>query len=93
MAEIKPEDALDIRNVALLREIIPIVDAELTKLDRALENRVFSAVLNGGLTPEVAQQAWFEKIAYRKIRTSLEQKARLGATKAEAVLGALEIKG
>lgn len=93
MAEPKPEDMLDIRNVALLAEIIPIVTAEVMQMTRALENRMANAITNKEMTPDMAVQAWYEKYAYRKLLTSLNQKVRLGQSKGAAVADGLDLKG
>jgi phage shock protein A len=73
-----PDGIESVRNVAFLRELMPYLEAELAKMDKALENKTFSAMNKGELTPQLALEAWIEKNSYAKLLGKLSQQVRIG---------------
>lgn len=84
------KDAGEIRNVAIIQSFLPYLEAELAKMDRALENRVLTALEHGELTPQQALEAWYEKATYTKLIRRLTQTVRVGQTKGAAFANELE---
>ena len=79
-----------IRNVSFLKEILPMLQAQVDEMVRALENRVFTDLNRGELTPEKALEAWIEKLSYRKLIGKLEQKLKIGQFEGEKYAKELE---
>lgn len=50
------------------------------KLDRDVDVRLYSAIKDGTVTSEKYAAAWHEKFAIHKLRSVLEQKARIGTS-------------
>lgn len=63
---------------ARLAGMLPYLQAELRKMEEACMVRMDQLMLNGKLTPDLAQMAWIELIGYRRLRRRLEQKVRIG---------------
>jgi hypothetical protein len=73
------------RNLGLVRRgqlagsTLELVNEQLDVLEAKVDQRVFAALRSGaGLSPELAQQAWYEKFSYEQLRTKLNQLARSG---------------
>ena len=80
-----------VRDMAIIAELLPYLRAELTKLDKALENKAFSDLTSGKLTPERAIEAWIEKASYAKLLKKMEQKVKMGQSLAAQSQNDLEI--
>src|SRR5690242_8899812 len=83
-------DLSDIRNVAVIQGFLPYLEAELAKMDKALENRVLTALEHGEFTPQQALEAWYEKATYTKLLRRLTQVVRIGQAKGSAYASELE---
>lgn len=75
-------DALD---GARLAGALPYIVAEYEKQEAAAISRVDRLLHDGKLTPEIAQLAWIELIAARRMRRRLEQKVRAGISQGETL--------
>lgn len=86
----KSEDLSAIRQGAELANMLPVIEAETARQEKALENRVLMELSKGTLTPEAALQAWMEKAAIRRLLSSFQSKVRIGQTIGEANAKLLE---
>lgn len=68
---------------AKLAGLLPYLEAEVDRMDRALENRVYDLINKGALTPEAAFMAWLEKKTLRAFVTRLRQKVNMGQSVGE----------
>lgn len=67
-----------INEAAHLSHYLPYIEAEISKLETALENRTYAAMRDGKFTAEDAHAAWIEKHVYRRILSNLKQRHRTG---------------
>lgn len=88
-----PKALGDVRNVAFLREVMPVLDAKVEEMVKALENRVYMDLQQGILTPERALEAWIEKLSYRKLISKLDQSLKMGQYQGEKLASELEAAG
>ena len=75
---IDPKAAVEVRNVSFLVELMPFLEREIGELVKALENKIFSALNKGELTPQDALNAWAEKNSYVKLLSKFKQRVRSG---------------
>lgn len=61
---------------------LELMGAEIEALAAAVDRRVYSAMEAGTLTPDVAVQAWAEKLAYFKLLQRLGRTERVGRSAA-----------
>lgn len=73
----KTEDLSIIRQGAELANILPTIEAETSRQEKALENRVLMDLSKGTLSPEAALQAWMEKAAIRRLLSSFKSKVNV----------------
>ena len=73
-----PKAIVDVRNVSFLTELMPFLEVEIAGLVKALENKTFSALNKGELTPQDALNAWAEKNSYVKLLTKFKQRVNIG---------------
>lgn len=76
----RTEDAALVADQAFIVNALPYLKAEADKQIRELENRTFTALDKGELTPELALYAWMEIRAVRKTLSRFETRARIGAS-------------
>lgn len=76
----KEDDLARIREATAIQGLLPYLEAEVARMERALENRVLTALRNGTLTPDDALHAWMEKSAIRSIVTRFDQRIKVGQT-------------
>jgi hypothetical protein len=85
-----PDELASIREGVKLDALMPYVADEVSKMERALENRVQSELQAGTLTPEKALQAWIEKLSYRKLLSKFTQKVSIGQSMGQKHQSSLE---
>ena len=68
----------DVRNVSFLVELMPFLEVEIAGLVKTLENKTFSALNKGELTPQDALNAWAEKNSYIKLLSKFKQRINTG---------------
>jgi len=72
--------------------LVHLLEEEIGKLQREVDGRVETQMATGGLTPEVALQAWYEKMAYRRLLKRLTTTADLGRVASEQLSPQMERK-
>lgn len=87
---VSPETLAALSDGARLAGALPYVRAELEALERAVENRVYSALERGELSAEAANAAWIEKASLRRLLKRLEAKVRMGTAAGEAAAEELD---
>ena len=85
------EELSQIQTGARLSGALPYLKAEVDRMQEAIENRVFSQLSAGVLTPEAALLAWQEKIALRSMLRRIEQRVSVGVSAGERAAPALAI--
>ena len=85
-----PKAISEVRNVSFLVELMPFLESEIGELIKALENKTFSALNKGELTPQDAINAWAEKNSYVKLLSKFKQRVRIGQSVGETVKNTLE---
>lgn len=83
----KPEDLADVRDGAVLQNMLPYARVEIDGMMRAVVNNVMSLVQSGCLTPEIAQQKWIEYVSYARLLQRFEQKVRVSQDKGRVLNG------
>lgn len=73
------------RDMAVIDQFMPYVQAELDRLEKALVNQTLQALDRSELTAEQAFQAWTQLNAYRKVTRGMRQKANMTLSEAEKV--------
>lgn len=63
---------------ARILHLLPVLEDEIARMDRALVNGVFQKIRDGALTPEMAMTYWQEKFAYDTLLRRMKQKASTG---------------
>ena len=76
----KLEEFANIKQGVVLEGFMPYLEMEVEKMVKGLENKTFSAINAGTLTPEVALSAWMERYALKRLLTSFEQRINVGQT-------------
>lgn len=64
----------------------PITE-DIQKMIRQAENRVFQAISDGSLTPEMALQGWYEVNSYHRLLQKFNQRIKMGQSQGETLLG------
>lgn len=83
MATIKgprPEDFLEAADGAKIAALLPYMEAELSQAINAVQNRAGQLILHGELSPELAQNLWYELYSYKKLLKSLQTRVNMGAS-------------
>ena len=63
---------------------LPVTASAIEDLDRAVNRRIFLILERGDpLSPEIAVQAWVEKLTYSRLIKRLTQRVRMGQTAGE----------
>ena len=78
MGELKALDAGMVQEAARLLPMLPYLEEYIHKLDKALEQKTFTKLDKGELTPDMALYAWQEKMAYRRLLRHFNQQVRIG---------------
>jgi hypothetical protein len=76
-------DATALVEGARLAGMLPYLNETLSKMEQALNTRIYTLLNKNELTPEVALYAWQEKHVLNKLRKSFNMKVRLGEAVAE----------
>mgnify|MGYP001613944545 CR=1 FL=1 len=76
-------ELVQIKEAAKLVGFLPDLQAYVDKMERALDNRIFTALDDKTLTPEQALYAWMEKKTYRQLLKRVEQQVKIGVTVGE----------
>lgn len=87
----KPEDLSAVRDAAVLGSVMPLIQAELDKMNRQLEQKMQAALAKGTMTPEMALTGWIEKASLHRLHLMLMQKVRMGQSKGENLASELDI--
>jgi hypothetical protein len=74
---------------ARLADSLPYIEAEYQKMEEACIVRMDRLLSDGKLSPELAQMAWIELIAARRMRRRLSQKVRIGISAGTKLAGVL----
>lgn len=89
MTTVKPEDLGAAIDGAHLASAMPYIQSEFSKLENALISKVLQQVSAQDLSPEKAQQAWFELAAYRRVIKRLTTAVNVGTSIGEKISGEL----
>lgn len=76
-------EMIQIKEAAKLSGFLPDLQTYVDKMERALDNRIFTALDDKTLTPEQALYAWMEKKTYRQLLKRVEQQVKIGVTVGE----------
>lgn len=58
------EQQIKARHQAVIQNALPVLEFEVGRLKAAVEQRAYTAIVDGKLSPELAQQLWSEYHAY-----------------------------
>jgi hypothetical protein len=83
MTKLAMEDFGRITEGAKLAGFLPYLEEEIYKMEQLLEDQVFKKLAAKALTPEMALEAWIEKVAYRRLLKRFNQTVRMGTSIAE----------
>lgn len=75
-------DLVGARDRAIMSNVMPYIQEEVAKMDRALENKMLTALNDGSLTAEMALNGWIEKLTLRRFLGKFDKSAQHGLTKA-----------
>ena len=89
MTDVKPEDWATVVDGAHLATAMPYIEDEFEKLEKALITKVLQQVAAQKLSPEEAQQAWFELAATRRVIKRLTTAVKIGTSIGEKISGEL----
>ena len=78
-----PDQLGQIRTGAEMANMLPYIKVEAEGRMHGVQNRVFMAIAQGKLTPELAMTAWHEMAAYRNMLKSYETHVKVGVSLAE----------
>lgn len=74
-----PDVLIAARDGARIAGMLPTLEGELAGMAKALDNRTFSAIQAGTLTPEMAQSAWMERFALHKLHRRFQTMVWMGS--------------
>lgn len=80
----KVEDLAAIRTGYELSGMLPALQQEVEAMQKTIVNNVLSAISEGKLTPDLAQQKWLEYAAAVRMLQRFQQKVRFGTSQGEA---------
>lgn len=69
------ETALD---GARLAGSLPTITEEVTRMKTTVENRIYAAIRDGRLTPDMAMNAWHEMQAYSRFFNNVRSRVKVG---------------
>lgn len=85
MAEVDPKTLGIVMEGAQLAHSMPYIDEQLGKMEALVKRRVFNAIADGALTPEMALNAWFELHSYAMLNRRLDQKVQFATSNRQKV--------
>lgn len=86
-----PRDIAVAQDGARLAGFLPYLKAEVDGMEHALDNRIFQLIKDKALTPEVALQAWLEKLSYHRLYHRFETRVKVGLAVGERSASDLQI--
>lgn len=90
MASMRETDSLG--EMARLAGFLPLLERQISKMERTLESKVFMLMDKGSLTPDMALYFWQEKLALRRLLSHFNQTVRIGQTIGENIKDEVEWK-
>lgn len=76
---VHPEELAKISEGVKVSEfILPYLEVEIEKMEKAVENRIYAAIYTGKITPEMALTAWIEKRDLHGLLLRFKQKVLIG---------------
>lgn len=79
-----PEQLAKVNEGIKVREfILPYLEEEIPKMERAVENRIYTLIYKGTLTPEAAYGAWIEKRNLHALLVRFQQKVLIAQATGE----------
>lgn len=88
MASMRETDSLG--EMARIAGFLPLLEQQISKMDRTLETKVFALMNKGTLTPDMALYFWQEKLALRRLLSHFNQSARIGQAIGENIKDEVE---
>lgn len=82
----------EIGNLAHLVGFLPYLEDAISKMEQALETRVYMQMDKGELTPDKAMYYWQEKLVLRRILRRFQQRTRAGQSLGERLQQQMEIE-
>lgn len=86
------KDLQKISEGARLQGFEPYLKDYVEKMERTLVNKVFRALEEKTLTPEVALYAWMELLSYRRLLRKFQQQVQIGIAVGEDANASGEMK-
>lgn len=80
-----PKGLAAVRVGSELRGFLPYLIDIAGELERGIDNRVKMAQNGGKLTPELAHEAWLEKLAIQKVVARVRSRIEFGRTTGEEI--------
>jgi hypothetical protein len=90
-ADPTPEQMSTIRRGAEMSNMLPYISSEIEGMMKSVQNKVFVAIANGTLTPEMAVSTWHEMAAYRNLLKRYETHVRVGTSLADKHITSLTL--
>lgn len=83
---VSPAEAAKVARATAIQGVFPWLEEEIESQLKRLDNTIDSSIMNGKLTPELAQQYLIERNGYRKILRSFGQKVKAGQAVGEKTM-------
>lgn len=80
-----PEQLADLNLGAKYLSLQQPLTEDIQKLLRQTEQRVYTAISQGQLTPDAALQAWYEHLAYHRLIQRFNQRIKQGQSVGETL--------
>ena len=77
---------------AYVAGIMPTVEREIAEMAMVVQRKVFGAIRDGTLTPDMAVNAWYEVYSFQSLLRRLEKKVKVGQHVGERVADKLNIE-
>lgn len=80
-----PDQLLDLATGAKYQALQEPLNADISKLMRQVEQRMYTAISTDKLTPEMAVRAWYEMHSYFRLLQKFNQRIKVGVAQGEAL--------
>lgn len=78
--------------LAALAQFRPYLEDYVSKMETSLEVKVFKALEDKTLTPELALYAWMEKLSYRRLLRKYNSDVNIGQSAAKRAAKAMNLE-